>query len=276
MQKLDFQKKDTNFWFCRTFAEKEKYPDSSLLSQAYEQKVLKDDNEDLLIKFINFLEKNQNNQITSQLYQDMFAEFINKNNAKKTFLEFGATDGLKLSNSFTLESFYGWNGVLAEPDPQWHSKLQYNRPKSKIIFDCIWKKSNEELDFISSSVGEYSTIENFKFSDKDSMPSNAETRNQNIKKIKVKTISINDVINQEFNNIPPTYISIDTEGSEFEILNSFNFKLYRPNVFTIEHNYSKIEKEIDELLKSNGYLRIFRKLSAFDAWYVCEETLKNI
>ena len=276
MQKIDFQNKDTNFWICRNFARKEKYPDSLLLSQAYEQKVLKDDNEDLLVKFINFLKKNQNNKITSQLYQDMFAAFIVEKNKKKTFLEFGATDGLKLSNSFTLENIYGWNGVLAEPDPQWHLKLQFNRPNSKIILDCIWNKTNEELDFISSSVGEYSTIEEYKFSDRDTMPSNTETRNKNVKKIKVKTISLNDVIDVEFDGIAPTYISMDTEGSEFEILNSLNFELYRPDVFTIEHNHTNIEKKIDDLLTLNNYRRIFRKLSAFDGWYVNEETLKNI
>ena len=135
---------------------------------------------------------------------------------------------------------------------------------------------NEELDFISSSVGEYSTIEEYKFSDRDTMPSNVETRNKNAKKIKVKTISLNDVIDFEFNGVAPTYISMDTEGSEFEILKSFNFELYRPNVFTIEHNHTNLEKKIDDFLILNNYKRIFRKLSAFDSWYVSEETLKEI
>ena len=276
MLKIDFQNKDTNFWFCRTFAKKEKYPDYILLKQAYDQKVLKDENEELLLKFIKFLEKKQNDQIKSQLYQDIFADFISAKDPKKTFLEFGATDGLTLSNTYFLENFYGWKGVLAEPDPQWHTKLFLNRPNSKIILDCIWKKSNEELDFISSSIGEYSTIEQFKFSDKESMPENTESRNKKTNKIKVKTISINDVIATEFEGISPSYISIDTEGSEFEILKSFNFELYKPSVFTIEHNYSNLEKQIDDLLESKNYKRIFRNLSAFDAWYVSKETLKNI
>ena len=108
------------------------------------------------------------------------------------------------------------------------------------------------------------------------MPENTESRNKKTNKIKVKTISINDVIATEFEGISPSYISIDTEGSEFEILKSFNFELYRPNVFTIEHNYSNLEKKIEDLLKSKNYERIFRNLSAFDGWYASKETLKNI
>ena len=37
-----------------------------------------------------------------------------------------------------------------------------------------------------------------------------------------KDISLNDVIIEAFNNQSPSYISIDTEGSEYEILKFFN------------------------------------------------------
>ncbi len=40
----------------------------------------------------------------------------------------------------------------------------------------------------------------------------------------------------------PSYISVDTEGSEFEILNSFNFSKYQPAVFTFEHNFTDLQK----------------------------------
>ena len=276
MQKLDFKNIETNFWLCRTFAKKQKYSDFLLLSQAFEQKVLKDENQEFLIKFIKFLKNKKNAEITSQLYQDMFADFILRNNSSKTFLEFGATDGLNLSNSYSLENFLNWKGVLAEPDPQWHEMLKYNRPNSRIIFDCIWIKSNEKLDFISSNHGELSTIEKYKYSDKESMPANSDNRNNNSQKIRVNTISLNDLINIEFDNTAPSYISIDTEGSEYEIIKSFNFKKYRPQIFTIEHNHTKLEKKIDDILKHNNYERIFRNLTAFDGWYVNKEALNNI
>ena len=87
---------------------------------------------------------------------------------------------------------------------------------------------------------------------------------------------MNDVIKVYFNNISPSYISIDTEGSEYEILKSFNFNTYRPKVFTIEHNFTDLQTGINDLMKSNNYERIFSKLTAFDAWYVSKETLKEL
>lgn len=276
MQKLDFQNRETNFWLCRKFAKNQNYPDAFLMSQAVDQNVLKDKNKELLNRFIEFLKDKRNDQITSQLYQDMFAEFIVGNSFEKTFLEFGATDGLNLSNTYSLEKFSNWSGVLAEPDTQWHNNLKLNRPNTKIIHDCVWKKSSETLDFISSAQGELSTIESFKYSDQDSMPANSKNRNQIAKKIQVKTISLNDLINIEFNSSSPSYISIDTEGSEYEILKSFDFDNFKPKVFTIEHNHSNLEKQIDELLEKNNFERIFRKLTAFDAWYVSKDALKTV
>ena len=84
------------------------------------------------------------------------------------------------------------------------------------------------------------------------------------------------MINIEFNNSAPSYISIDTEGSEYDILKNFDFDNFKPKVFTIEHNHSSLEKQIDELLEKNNFERIFRKLTAFDAWYVSKDALKTV
>jgi len=272
---INFHDKETDFWRCKRISDDNNFDHSIPLQQAFDQNVLPTKkNKNLLIKFIHFLKNKQN--ISSQLYQDMFAEFILNNEPEKTFLEFGATDGKHLSNSYTLENDFGWTGVLAEPDLQWHSNLNLNRAKCKKIYDCIWKKTGEKLNFFSSEIGEFSTLENFKFSDKDTLPENSEGRNKRGKIYKVNTISINDVIEKEFNGKSPSYISVDTEVSEFEILNSFDYSKYQPLVFTVEHNYTKLEKNIDELMLENNYLRVFKELTSFDAWYVDAEKINNL
>ena len=186
------------------------------------------------------------------------------------------TNGINLSNTYLLEKELGWSGILAEPDIQWHEVLRKNRPKTKIITQCIWKKSNEKLKFFSSSQGVLSTLEDFKFSDKETMPDNSNNRNISGKNIIVETISLNDVVTKYFDGISPSYISIDTEGSEFEILNSFNFSKFKPAVFTVEHNFTKLQQKIDELMVKNNYSRIFRKLTSFDAWYISDDALNKL
>ena len=260
-----------NFWHVASTARSKNIDDFLLLNEAFNQNVLNDQNTILLKNFIKCFKNKKG--IKSQLYQDVFASFIIGNKFDKTFLEFGATDGIEFSNSYMLEKRLGWKGVLSEPSPQWHESLRRNRKNTKIITQCIWSKSKETLDFFMSDAGVYSTLNDFVDIDKNSMPENTALRKRNGKVIPVKTITLNDVIDEHFNNITPSYISIDTEGSEYEILKSFNFVNYRPKLFTIEHNYTDLEIKIDDLMSENKYKRVFKNLTDFDAWYVCENTL---
>jgi len=271
VQKLNFHDKKTNFYECKVFSERHDFSHFDFLNQALQQKVLDEDNKFFLTKFINFLNNKKN--IFSQLYHDMFAEFILNKESKKTFLEFGATNGLEYSNTFSLEKYFNWTGVLSEPDPQWHRDLKKNRPNTVLIYECVWTKSNEKLKFLSSREGVYSTIEKFKFNDQYSMPGNSKKRLESTNILTVNSISLNDLIKKNFNNKSPSYISIDTEGSEYEILLSLDFKRYRPSVITVEHNYTANEKKIDELMELNGFIRVFKNLTFFDAWYISEEIM---
>ena len=270
---FNFRNKHVTFHKLVLFAKRTNLDPKECLIQAFNQNALIDDNIDFLKRFIDYFEKIENFQ--SQIYQDIFASFIVGDKYDKTFLEFGATNGLDISNSYTLESSFGWKGVLSEPSPQWHEALKKNRKNSKIITKCIWKETGKKLDFFMSDFGSLSTIKDFVENDKISIPTNTEMRLKSGKTISVETISLNDVIKEYFNSICPSYISIDTEGSEHEILKAFDLDNFRPKVFTIEHNHTENETKIDEHLTTNGYVRIFRKLTTFDAWYIPSEILKS-
>ena len=108
------------------------------------------------------------------------------------------------------------------------------------------------------------------------MPGNTKLRKEAGEIVRVNTISLNDVIKNYFNNICPSYISIDTEGSEYEILSSFDFKKYKPIFFSIEHNFTDLQIKIDNLMKKNDYSRIFNKATAFDAWYIYNKKMVEL
>ena len=271
MLDINFEGNPT-LWGLINFSTKNNIDIYSLLHTAIIKEALFTEEMELVSSFVESL-RDKSKITKSQLLQDAFASFIVSDLFDKTFLEFGATDGMSLSNSYMLENNLGWTGILAEPSPQWHKKLKYNRPNTQIITECIWKCSGENLDFFVSDVGVLSTLVDFKYSDLSSMPGNTKIRTKDGKVVKVETISINEVMETNFNGNSPSYVSIDTEGSEYEILNSLDFEKYRPVVFTIEHNYSQLENKIDEIMKSNRYKRVFKKLTAFDAWYVCSDTI---
>lgn len=197
----------------------------------------------------------------SQLGQDLLALSQVDFKTAGYFVEFGATNGIILSNTYLLEKKFGWKGILAEPARQWHDDLAQNR-SAHISHDCVWKESNKEISFNETPTGEFSTIDEFSASDM-----HANSRKQG-KIYDVKTISLKDLLDQY--NAPKTidYLSIDTEGSEFEILNSFDFNEYKFRVITCEHNYSPYREKIHSLLTKNKYKRIYEDISKFDDWYV--------
>jgi len=273
MSKVNFHKQ-INFFQLSCFIKEKNLNHSDILKQAYKAGAIRDENQKFLYNFIKSIGKTDD--IKSQLYQDLFAKFIVGDKFNKSFLEFGATDGLNLSNTHWLETFHNWNGLLSEPSTQWHKKLKQNRPNTLLITECIWSESNKKLDFFISDSGEFSTIEKFKEYDRSSMPANTEKRVKNGKKIIVNTISLNDVLEKKFQSKVPSYISIDTEGSEYEILKFFDFKKYRPLIFTIEHNFTVNEKKINKLMNVNDYVRVFNKLTFFDGWYITKEIFDEL
>jgi hypothetical protein len=64
------------------------------------------------------------------------------------------------------------------------------------------------------------------------------------------------------------YLSIDTEGSEYEILSAFDFRAYDIQIITCEHNFTPMREKLFKLLTEQGYQRKFTQFSRWDDWYV--------
>ncbi len=197
----------------------------------------------------------------SQLFQDLFVLYYFRNKKNGFFIEFGATDGVTLSNTFLLEKEFGWKGILCEPGKIWKSALLKNR-QATIDNRCVWSKSGEQFNFNEAPIAELSTIETFNDSDFHS-----EARKSGLV-YTVETVSLNDLLAQHNAPSDIDYLSIDTEGSEFEILQAFDFIKYNIRIITVEHNFSPKRAEIYDLLIGKGYKRVFDSISSFDDWYV--------
>ncbi|WP_413974438.1 FkbM family methyltransferase [Hyunsoonleella sp. 2307UL5-6] len=197
----------------------------------------------------------------SQIKQDLFVlcELDFKKNG--FFIEFGATDGISMSNTFLLEKDFNWKGILAEPGRCWHSALKENRD-TFIETNCVWHKTGEELQFQEAQSSTLSTVVGFGKTDSHS-------QDRDTKKVySVTTISLNDLLLKYKAPKIIDYLSIDTEGSEYIILNNLNFDDYKFRVITVEHNYTSLREKIFKLLSSKGYSRVHTTHSLFDDWYI--------
>lgn len=88
------------------------------------------------------------------------------------------------------------------------------------------------------------------------------------KKYEVQTISLYDLLIKYQAPKYIDYLSIDTEGSEYEILKVFNFEEFTFGVITVEHNFTLQRDKIFALLTSHGYKRKYEDISDCDDWYV--------
>jgi hypothetical protein len=84
----------------------------------------------------------------------------------------------------------------------------------------------------------------------------------------VDTVTLNDVLIQHRAPAVIDYLSIDTEGSEFLILQSIDFDHWSFKVITVEHNYMPQRNLIYKLLAQNGYKRVLEHISLMDDWYI--------
>jgi FkbM family methyltransferase len=192
----------------------------------------------------------------SQLGQD---EWVIDTLGKKPgyFVEFGATNGKDKSNTYLLEKFLSWAGILCEPATMWHEELFKNR-KCHIDTNCVSNTTGDTVRFIEA--GEFSSMADYAKTDH-----HYENR-ENKTEYEVQTITLHDLLDKY--NAPKTvdYLSIDTEGSEYAILSEYNWsRMFR--TITVEHNHTPAREQIHELLTTKGYLQHPPHLTKWDSWY---------
>jgi FkbM family methyltransferase len=194
-----------------------------------------------------------------QIFQDVLAILISPRR-HGFFVEFGATDGVFLSNTYLLENRFSWKGILAEPARIWAEELRANRSNSLIDFRCVWRESGKQIEFMEDVLPEISGI---------STMLNKKRMSGSSTSYLVDTVSLIDLLDEHHAPAYIDYLSIDTEGSEFEILEHFDFSRYQFGLITVEHNSETEKREnIFALLTKHHYKRIFQNFSGCDDWYV--------
>lgn len=197
----------------------------------------------------------------AQLFQDLV---ILKELDFKTegfFVEFGASNGISNSNTWLLEKQFGWDGILVEPAHVWRSKLTRNR-SAEVDTRCVWSSSKKLLEFNETKNPELSTTQSF-------LQSDFHNRNGQIsKKYTVETVSLNDLLYDYDAPDVIDYLSMDTEGSEWEIIKTLDFNTRLIRIISCEHNFGPNRTKVQAFLAGKGYTRIYESLSSFDDWFV--------
>lgn len=212
--------------------------------------------EDDAMRFLAYVFENLDSS-KSQILQDLWVAYELSDMRGGFFVEFGATDGMTNSNSWRLEKQFGWSGILAEPNPVWHDALDRNR-SGAVDKRCVYARSGETLGFMATEDPELSGISASAGRDHFAAVRQAGTP------IEVETISLDDLLDHHAAPSVIDYMSIDTEGSELEILEAFDFGKRQVRLLSVEHSNSPQEPKIDAFLARHGFKRRFPEYSQWD------------
>ena len=194
----------------------------------------------------------------SQLGQDKKVYDFYNGKKEGYFVEIGAYDGVALSNTLAFEKL-GWKGICCEPLPSRFADLTKNRT-AHCCNQAVYHSSGLDVSFdVEGDAGMLSGIDTH-------IDAHKHVVNKNKKTIIVQTISLNDLL--EKYEAPPfiEYLSLDTEGSEYEILRTLDFNKWQFGIIDVEHNHMEPRRSmIKQLLLCNGYT--YLGPNAFDDSY---------
>lgn len=191
----------------------------------------------------------------SQYNQDKWLHknlFPNKNNG--IFVEVGADDGVHNSNTLFFEEL-GWTGVCIEPSHERFKALKQNRT---CICENVAIDSKEGvvefMDISGYGRGLSGIVDKYCEAHKNRVENEIKHKDcKGHQVIKVKTQRL-DVILKENNITRVDFCSIDTEGSEYDVISSLDFDSIVIDVFLIENNYK--ENNVSNFLSNVGYKKI--------------------
>lgn len=192
----------------------------------------------------------------SQYYEDVFLASIFRGKGSGYYIDIGANDPDELSNT---KSFYlrGWRGINVEPN--------------RILFEKFLAARKEDVN-INAGIGAAATEMTFYEMEPHTLSTfnreeilgplrKGEARVVSEKTVPVMTMC--DLFRLYVRGKQVDFLSVDTEGFEYEVLSGNDWERNRPSVVVVEMDRDR-KQRVHALLAGADYERIhFNGLNAF-------------
>jgi len=187
----------------------------------------------------------------SQYGEDLIIDKLLNNKSTGFYVDIGASHPIKFNNTYM---FYvrGWNGINIDPNPTSKQAFDILRPRD-INYTLGIANKTATMPFYMISDSMYST-----FSKEEANESVLGGKTlDGVIDIKVKKLK--DVLAKEkIKEID--FMSVDTEGYDYEVLQSNDWSKYKPIVLCVECHADA--DKINDFLAKKGYKRVFKETNS--------------
>lgn len=187
------------------------------------------------------------------------------------FIEVGANNGFDHSNTYYLEKFRHWQGILVEAIPELYKECLNERPKSQVINCALVSDEYSEPTVTMKYAGLMSLVSGaFNDQEKEQNHIDKGVKIQGLiptYEIQVSARTLTSILD-EYKVKEIDFFSLDVEGFEMNVLKGLDFEKYRPKYLLIETSF---KKDVDDYLK-NYYIEV-EQLSVHDYLYQSKDEI---
>lgn len=181
-----------------------------------------------------------------------------------TFLEAGGNDGFEQSNTYLLERFHGWHGILVEPIPTLAAEARKNRPGSTVVEAALVPADHEGTEIGMRYGGLMSVVAGAKGSEADEESWAAQVSALGLEEpydvtVPVRTMS---TVLTESGIEDLDLLSLDIEGFEVPALAGLDLAKHAPRWALIEVRDEEAVQAVTAALGDR--YEVHSRLSPFD------------
>jgi FkbM family methyltransferase len=149
--------------------------------------------------------------------------------ANPSYLDIGAHEPIRGSNTYLFSGPNRGRGVLVEPNVDLSDKIRKYRPTDTLLVAGIGVDETPEADYYVMSANGVNTFDKAQVG---MMERTTELRL--VRTVKMPLLNINKVIAEHFGGAAPDFISIDIEGLDLAVLKTLDYARFRPKFICVE------------------------------------------
>ena len=163
------------------------------------------------------------------------------------FVEAGGFDGYVQSNTYYLERFRGWRGIVVEPMPELAAEARLNRPNARVV-QCALVGDDYRDDTIEMDFGDlWSAVRGVHEEDWAAGGLVLGWRDHRTEQVPARTLS--HVLDEAANGREVDLLSLDVEGYEGEVLRGLDYSRHAPRWILVEmHDLAAGRAEVGQIL----------------------------